>query len=155
MQTPHSHDNNPTPPDHDLTLTLVRPNGTRHTITAEALRREYPTAEIPAYGYTTDHGRHGPYHLRGVALLTLIQQEVAEAWTAVVVLSADGFGNQLTAAELQNPDPAGPVLLCYESDGRPLGREQRTIRLVVPSETDNALRQVKWVREVRVVSAEC
>jgi hypothetical protein len=36
-------------------------------------------------------------------------------------------------------------------DGAPLSRRQGVVRLVVPSEVDDALRQVKWVAAVRVV----
>ena len=45
----------------------------------------------------------------------------------------------------------GVPLLALEIDGRPLSRAQGLVRLVVPGETDDALRQVKWVSEIRVV----
>jgi hypothetical protein len=31
-------------------------------------------------------------------------------------------------------------------------RKQGLVRLVVPTETDDALRQVKWIAEIRVVT---
>ena len=42
-------------------------------------------------------------------------------------------------------------VLAYALDGQLLSRAQGLVRLIVPSERDDALRQVKWVREVRVV----
>lgn len=146
---PHSHDNNESPPDNNLDLVLTRPDGSITEIPAATLDN-YPQAVIPQYEYTTDHGKHGPYRLTGVALYDLIQQEVATDWQEVEVLSADGFGNRVFRSELEQPVAAGPILLCTHSDGRPLGRAEGAIRLVVPSETDNALRQIKWVHEIRV-----
>lgn len=146
---PHSHDNNEAPPDENLDLLLIGPNGREIPIPAAALPT-YPQAIIPHYEYTTDHGKHGPYKLTGVALLDLITQHITAAWSEVEVLSADGFGNRVFRAELETPT-AAPVLLCTATNGRPLTRAEGAIRLVVPSETDNALRQIKWVRTIRLV----
>jgi hypothetical protein len=38
-------------------------------------------------------------------------------------------------------------------NGQPLTRAQGLIRLIVPAETDDALRQVKWVTQI-VIYAE-
>ena len=139
-----SHHNNTTPPDDDETLYLLWEGG-RLELTLSTLKT-YPQTEYP-YAYSTDHGDHGPYMLRGVALRDLIHAEVSEFWNEVEVKSADGFGNRLTKNEvLAEPPPT----LYYASDGEPLTRENGLVRLVVPSETDNALRQIKWVREVRI-----
>lgn len=95
---------------------------------------------------------HGPYKLEGVGLRDLIYQELGEQakWNEVEVISADEFGNRLYRDELVPADFA-PVLLCHRSNNEQLRRIQGLVRLVVPSETDNALRQVKWVREIRVL----
>lgn len=148
---PHSHDNNPQPPHNDPTITLHGPAGQTTIITLPALLSAYPPAVIPAYRYTTDHGQHGPYRLEGVRLLDLVEQEIGRdvAWREVAVVSADGFGNRLTRAELMAADE--PVLLCTRADGRPLSRRHGLVRLVVPSERDNALRQIKWVEVITVV----
>lgn len=69
------------------------------------------------------------------------------------VVSADGFGNRVYRKELAQPDPAGPILLAYGVNGRSLTREEGLVRLIVPGERDDALRQVKWVGEVRVVDS--
>jgi DMSO/TMAO reductase YedYZ molybdopterin-dependent catalytic subunit len=44
-----------------------------------------------------------------------------------------------------------PVLLAYMLDGAPLARGQGLVRLIVPSETDDALRQVKWLATITIV----
>lgn len=145
----HSHDNNIELPDYNGRIQLIHPNGRTQTINDLS---PYPIATIPTYSYTTDHGRHGPYKLTGVALRDLLTTELATgtAWTQAEVISADGYGNRIWAKELQN-NPADPILLCTHSNGRELTRQQGAIRLVVPSETDNALRQIKWVQTIRVI----
>ncbi len=146
---PHSHDNNVVIPGDDPTLTLFH---------GESLLAHYTLADLAAlpqssltYSYTTDHGPHGPYELSGVALRGLISAEIASALTEIEVISADGFGNRIFANELA--DTSGPILLCTHSDGAPLSRQHGLIRLVVPSETDNALRQIKWVQTIRLLTA--
>jgi hypothetical protein len=39
-------------------------------------------------------------------------------------------------------------LLALARDGVPLTREQGLVRLVDPRETDDALRQIKWVAQI-------
>jgi hypothetical protein len=85
-----------------------------------------------------------------VRLLDLIEQSAKGKWSQVEVVSADGFGNRVMAAELRDPGSAGPVLLAYAIDGDPLTRGQGLVRMIVPSERDDALRQVKWVEVVRI-----
>ena len=141
---PHSHDNNELPPNDDPTLIVIRPNGeqTPYSLTTLAT---LPQSQL-TYSFSTDHGTHGPYQLSGVALRDLIGQD---AVGEIEVMSADGFGNRIFAEELG--DGNRPILLCTHSDGQPLRRENGLVRLVVPSETDNALRQIKWVRSVRLI----
>ena len=43
------------------------------------------------------------------------------------------------------------MLLAYTLDGAPLTREQGLVRLIVPSEIDDALRQVKWLAMITIV----
>ena len=49
-------------------------------------------------------------------------------------------------------DEERPILLAHSIDGRPLTRAEGLVRLIVPAETDEALRQVKWVAEIRLLS---
>jgi DMSO/TMAO reductase YedYZ molybdopterin-dependent catalytic subunit len=80
--------------------------------------------------------------------------EGSRLWQHVDVLSADGFGTRVHPHDLEDAPDAGnerPILLAYRMDGALLSRRQGLVRLVVPSEVDDALRQVKWVAAVRVV----
>jgi hypothetical protein len=54
------------------------------------------------------------------------------------------------ASEVVGVDSAEPIILVYESDGVRLTRQQGLVRLIVPSERDNALRQIKWVAYIAV-----
>ncbi|MCB0075748.1 MAG: molybdopterin-dependent oxidoreductase [Caldilineaceae bacterium] len=53
---------------------------------------------------------------------------------------------------MTNDPPTRPSLLAITLDGQPLTREQGLVRLIVPTETDDALKQVKWVAEIVVYS---
>jgi DMSO/TMAO reductase YedYZ molybdopterin-dependent catalytic subunit len=66
------------------------------------------------------------------------------------VISADGFGNRIFAEELGNVEGQRPMLLATTVDGRPMTRAQGLVRLIVPSETDDALRQVKWIARIEI-----
>lgn len=83
-------------------------------------------------------------------MIDLVEQYVETEWSQLEVISADGFGNRLAAEELLQPDPAGPILLAYAIDGRPMTRREGLVRLIVPSETDDALRQVKWIGRINI-----
>ena len=147
---PHSHEPNPQPPSADETFRFFLPDGTEtrlNTLDLQAL----PEMTIPnCYIVSTGHGTSGPFTFAGATLLALIESRVTSDWSEAEVISADGFGNRVTAAELHQPDPAGPILLAYRLDDQPLTRAEGLIRMIVPSEKDDALRQVKWVGEIRV-----
>lgn len=146
---PHSHANNSEPPSADPSIELSLPSGRCKQLTLTDLSAYQQTSF--SYSYQTDHGVHGPYLLSGVALRDLLQAEYASPFREVEVWSVDRFGNRIYAAELtQSPPLTDPILLCTSSDGRPLTRANGLVRLVVPSETDNALRQVKWVAKLIV-----
>ena len=148
---PHSHEPNPAPPSADSSFELVLENGRSQTITVHHLQQLPKTSVGNCYIVSTGHGTTGPFTFTGVTLLDFTTHFCEEAWSELEVVSADGFGNRVFAGELHQPDPAGPILLAYEMDGEPLTREHGLVRMIVPSERDDALRQVKWVGEVRVV----
>jgi DMSO/TMAO reductase YedYZ molybdopterin-dependent catalytic subunit len=105
---------------------------------------------------STGHGVSGPFTFGGVRLRDLLAWVLPQTvvWRHVDVVSADGFGTRVHPHDLDPPQDGGserPVLLAYRMDGAPLSRRQGVVRLVVPSEVDDALRQVKWVASVRVV----
>ena len=148
---PHSHEPNPAPPGDDPTFQFVGADGRSRPVTVAELR-SLPEVSVPnCYIVSTGHGTSGPFTFTGATLLAVVQAFCAEPWTEVEVISADGFGNRVYATELRKPDSAGPILLAYAMDGQLLNRAQGLARLIVPSERDDALRQVKWVSEVRVV----
>ena len=146
---PHSHDNNEVPPNDDPTITVVVPDGATHLLDVAALQLLPQTTYT--YEYHTDHGVHGPYALVGVALRDLVDAVYSAEWQQAEIISADGFGNRVSAEEVY-ATKGNPILLCYQSDETLLTRQHGLIRLVVPSETDNALRQVKWVATIRLVA---
>lgn len=148
---PHSHEPNPAPPSADPTFELVLPNGRSQTITVHDLQQLPATSVTNCYIVSTGHGTSGPFRFTGTTLLAFVTHFCDESWTQVEVVSADGFGNRVLAGELHQPDPAGPILLAYQMDGQPLTRAQGLVRLIVPSERDDALRQVKWVGKVAIV----
>lgn len=150
---PHSHDPNPEPPSSDPTFTVHAPGGKTITVTVDDLRA-LPTTDVPGcYIVSTGHGTSGPFTFGGVRLLDLVKHYVSEPWSQTEVISADGFGNRVYREELEEVDPAGPILLAHTVDGEPMTRDQGLVRLIVPSEEDDALRQVKWVERIIVREA--
>lgn len=147
---PHSHEPNPAPPSDDPTIRLVTVNGRASKITVTNLQK-LPKISIPdCYIVSTGHGTSGPFLFGGVTLLDFINSYAKGGWTEVEVISEDGFGNRVYKEELLEPSQAGAILLAYEIDEQALTREQGLVRLIVPSERDDALRQVKWVSEIRL-----
>lgn len=145
----HPHEPNPEPPSPDATF-VVRPTTTAHHSTWQAADlQQLPYCEITdCYIVSTGHGASGPFTFGGVRLLDFLAQLGIEEWQQVDVISADGFGARLTNADLQGDPLARPSLLAYRRDGQPLTREEGLVRLIVPAETDDALKQVKWVAEI-------
>ena len=163
---PHSHEPNPQPPSPDADLTVHLPDGTAHRITPAALRSLdfVPDGRLPerpagprqvtipnCYIVSTGHGTSGPFSFTGLRLLDLVDLLWPGDWTQVEVVSGDGFGTRAMRTELTQPTQR-PVILAHTLDRQPLSRAEGLVRLVVPSETDDALRQVKWVAHVRINS---
>lgn len=149
---PHRHDPNPAPPSPDPAFTLFGPYGQSEIITPDDLALLPQTESKPLFIVTTSHGTSGPFRFSGVTLLNLLQQRMAlPERFQVEAVSGDGFGTRIEGDELLHPDANGPILLSTHIDGTPLTREQGLVRLIVSSETDDALRQVKWLAIIRVV----
>ncbi len=150
---PHKHEPNYEIPAGDGTFTLEI-YGRPSVMVTPADLATLPKTEIrDCYIVSTGHGTSGPFRFAGVRLWDLLRAYLPTdlLWNDVEVLSGDGFGNRLSRAEVESRDTPRPPLLAYERDGRPLSRQDGLVRLIVPSETDDALRQVKWVARVRVV----
>ncbi len=163
---PHSHEPNPLPPSHDADMTVHLPDGSSRRIAPAALRSLdfIPADRLPerlstplqvtvpnCYIVSTGHGTSGPFSFTGLRLLDLINLLWPGEWSQVEVVSGDGFGTRALRTELAVPT-SRPILLAHTLDGQPLTRADGLVRLIVPSETDDALRQVKWVAHVRVIS---
>lgn len=145
-----AHDSNPTPPGDDASLAVVTPDG-RALVTVEALR-ELPTRTLLDVTIaSTGHPASGPFDLTGTTLRTVIDAYAPGVWSAALVSSGDGFGTRVLADEWLG-ETARPILLTHTLDGRPLSRAEGLVRLIVPTETDEALRQIKWVAEIRLLS---
>ncbi len=148
---PHSHDPNPAPPSADPAFVL-RADEQEWRLTPDVLAR-LPLLAIPNCTIvSTGHGTSGPFTFGGVSLLVLLRAYARGTdWTQVEVVSADGFGTRLSRAELESEPADRCCLLAVSIDGRPMTRDEGLIRLIVPSEKDDALRQVKWVARVTLV----
>lgn len=149
---PHSHDPNPEPPSDDPSFTLSLSDGTEVELTVGSLRELPATTVSDCYIVSTGHGTSGPFAFTGVQLADLLAAYGVPAgdWSEIEVISADGFGTRLPAEDVREPADAGPIILAYAIDGDLMRRRQGLIRLIDPSETDDALRQVKWVRRINV-----
>lgn len=148
---PHSHDPNPDPPTDDPTFILQTEAQAWH-LTPDVLRR-LPRLIIPNCTIlSTGHPPSGPFAFGGVPLLALIEAYAHDVdWAKAEVVSDDGFGTRLLRDELRGEPPDRCCLLATEIEGRPLTRAEGLVRLIVPSETDDALRQVKWVARIKLV----
>ncbi len=149
---PHAHDPNPTPPSADPSFDLII-GETTHTLTMTDLQRRPLQTVDDCFIVSTGHGTSGPFSFGGVSLLSLLvdfAQPTLPEQGSVTVLSADSFGTRLTLGELRAATSRPPLLATF-IDGRPLRRAEGLVRLIVPNEKDDALRQVKWVARIVLV----
>lgn len=147
---PHAHDPNPEPPHNDPTFVVVAPDGRTFHVTPEMLRAWPATTAEECFIVSTGHGTSGPFAFTGCTLPTLCAAlGISASWRIAEIVSADGFGTRITAEEAAPDAPIGPVLLAYDRDGAPLSRRDGLVRLIVPGEREDALRQVKWVARIR------
>lgn len=148
---PHSHDPNPEPPGSDAAFWLILPDATQVRMTPAQLPA-MPRSAVPnCFIVSTGHGTSGPFTFGGVTLLDLLRRYLPpdQPWSQVEVISGDGFGTRILAAELTAPGITRPILLSDTLDGAAMTRRDGLVRLIVPAEADDALRQVKWVAVVR------
>lgn len=146
---PSSHDPNPSPPTADPTI-RVTTSGKTTTVTPETLRQLPQRAVDNCLIVSTEHGASGPFTFAGATLLVVLERFAAGEWTVADIISADGFRTRVWRDELEARTER-PILLALSIDGQPMGREHGLVRLIVPGEERDALRQVKWVSEVRVL----
>ncbi|MBX3053491.1 MAG: molybdopterin-dependent oxidoreductase [Caldilineaceae bacterium] len=147
---PHSHDPNPAPPSESPDFLLLLPDGGQQNITPDDLYGLPPTTLTDCFIVSTGHGTSGPFAFTGVALAGFVARYWPGPWAQAEIISADGFGTRLSAADVAEAT-ARPILLAHTIDGQPLSRAAGLVRLIVPSETDDALKQVKWIGEMRIL----
>lgn len=147
---PHVHDPNLEVPVGDGSFELVLGNGRVQTITVKQLKALAYTQVENCFIVSTGHGTSGPFTFGGVSLHDFVNHFVKGDWRQLEVVSVDGFGNRVLAKEA-NLERARPILLAYQIDGMMMSREAGLVRMIVPQETDDALRQVKWIGQIRVV----
>lgn len=141
----HAHDPNPAPPSADPTFHLSRPGTPPISISLANLLALPLTTFGDCYIISTGHGISGPFTFGGVSLSHFIQHNAPGNWSKVEVMSGDGFATEVAANEF------GETLLAHTLDGRPLTRQKGLVRLIVPRESDDALRQVKWVSQITLL----
>ena len=148
----HVHEPNPEPPTVDPAFTLLLPNGQQHSIAPGDLARLTQCEVGDCYIVSTGHGTSGPFAFGGVRLADFVSAYLPPDtdWRNLDVISADGFGNRVAAHELGAHEGDRSILLATAVDGRPMTRAQGLVRLIVPGERDDALRQVKWVSRIEI-----
>lgn len=147
---PHEHEPNLEVPSGDGRFQIIMSHN-QYEITTQTLQK-LPRSGVSHTIVSTGHGASGPFAFGGVSLLDLLQVHFSLPQTfAVEVRSADGFGCRIQSSELQQSTGRGPILLADTINGYGMSRQQGAVRLVVPTETDDALRQVKWVADIKVV----
>jgi hypothetical protein len=149
---PHVHEPNPAPPTAEPDFVLRLPSGESVAIDLATLAHLPHFTVRDCYIVSTGHGTSGPFAFGGVRLADLLAAYLPaeQPWRYADVVSADGFGNRIYATELATELKARPALLSTHLDGVAMTRAQGLVRLVVPDEKDDALRQVKWIIRIDV-----
>jgi hypothetical protein len=150
---PHVHEPNPAPPNTDTTICLSRSDNTQVEIAPADLAGLPQQSAADCYIVSTGHGTSGPFRFEGVTPATLFSAYGIANWRYADVVSADGFGTRIHAGEVHGksaPTSTRPILFALTCNGKPLTRQEGLVRLVVPHENDDALRQVKWVARIEV-----
>jgi DMSO/TMAO reductase YedYZ molybdopterin-dependent catalytic subunit len=147
----HAHEPNPEPPSPDATLIVQKPDQVEVQIEVADLQKLPLTQVDDCWIVSTGHGASGPFTFGGARLVDLLDTllNASVTWQYATVISADGFGTRIQAKELRTVT-LRPILLAYQMNGAALTRAQGLVRLIVPSETDDALRQVKWVGRIEL-----
>ncbi len=150
----HAHVPNPDLPSGDGSLTLHTPEGKARRFTVEDLRALQYTEVHNCYIVSTGHGASGPMTFGGVRLIDFITHVLTPGatWHHIDVIGADGFGARLTPADLDATTAQRPILLAHTLDGIPLSRSHGLVRLIVPAEVDDALRQIKWISVITIAA---
>lgn len=145
---PHAHEPNPRPPGLDPSVRVTSPGGQSELLTLAELQGLSSTEIRGCYIVSTGHGTSGPFRFAGPALLTLAAHCQVGEFQWADIRSGDGFFARISRAETTESRSDAAAVLALSIDGRPMTRSQGLARLIVPSERDDALKQVKWVSEI-------
>ena len=133
-------------------IALVGLGGRSHTVVVADLEK-LPVRDLSV----ADPHSKEPARYRGVALsavLGLVEAPLGEALRGkalashVQVEAADGYRVAFSLAELDAGLGNTDALVAFERDGKPLGGELGSFRLVVPTDKRGA----RWVRQVTKIS---
>lgn len=151
----HAHEPNPAPPSPETAFVVQSPDGNRQIWDVANLHQLATTIVPDCYIVSTGHGTSGPFTFAGVRLQDFLTHLLGPEtpWHYLDVISSDGFGTRLTPADLRAETAQRPALFAHTLNARPLTREKGLVRLIVPAETDDALRQVKWVAQLIIYGA--
>lgn len=155
LPIPHRHDPNYDTPPGDGAFEVVLPTGEIQAVNLLDLQRLPVFTLDNCYIVSTGHGTSGPFRFTGARLIDLVRSLGVDTSSVgrLEIISADGFGNVLWPSELEPADPHATPLLAYCRDEQPLTRADGLVRLIVPTETTDALRQVKWVATIKLLSS--
>lgn len=144
----HGHDPNPQAPPGNGAFLFTAGN-VQQRIDLNFLQALKFTEIAGCHIISTGHGRSGAFRFGGVLVAEFLASLLSTSAQIVEAdfEGADSYGTRLDAAMLHASH--GP-LLAYTLDGAPMQRAQGLVRLIVPGEEDDALRQVKWLATVVV-----
>ena len=145
---PHSH-----PPGKNPSLRITAPNLEPICVGIDALSALPALEQTDCYIVSTGHGTSGPFRFAGPTLAALASRCGIAEFESVRVTSGDRFFTILTAQEVALSHPGSAVMLALYLDGHPLSREQGLVRLIVPTEKRDALKQIKWVSHLEFRTA--
>jgi DMSO/TMAO reductase YedYZ molybdopterin-dependent catalytic subunit len=135
-------------PEGDGSFLLIDGTG-QQRYTPDSLKHLPQTHVNECYIVSTGHGTSGPFTFGGVRLADFLAVATSgHSIDFVDVVGADGFGTRLLRAEIEDAAPERSPLLALTLDGLPLTRAGGLVRLIVPGEHDDALKQVKWVERI-------
>lgn len=145
---PHSHEPNPHPPSGLADLQVTGPGRAPRRLTAAELRDLPAIEQADCYIVSTGHGTSGPFRFRGPALSVVAAHCGIADFRSVRVAGGDGFATVLTASEIMETRLGRMAMLAVTREGRALTRAQGLVRLIVPTERHDALKQIKWVSRI-------
>ncbi len=145
---PHSH-----PPSENPSLRITSAGMGPICLGINALSALPTLEQSDCYIVSTGHGTSGPFRFAGPTLATLASHCGIAEYDSVRITSGDRFFTILTAQEIALSQPGSAAMLALYLDGQPLTREQGLVRLIVPTEKRDALKQIKWVSRIEFKTA--